>query len=95
MVIVDIGVGENPRGDINIDIVRTRFCNLIASAESLPIKNESENMIVCGEVLEHLATEINRILNQNAQAMIDFPKPFFINHAKFRLIQFPLVCILL
>jgi len=93
-VIVDIGCGRRPQGDINIDLVRTRFCNLIASAEQLPIRNDSIEMIFCSHVLEHLdhperaLKEINRVLVADGTAYISFPKPEFGNTSKLRLVEF-------
>ena len=95
-MIIDIGCGENPRGDINIDLVRTPFCNLVSSAEHLPIQSESTDTVLCSEVLEHLEhpkaaiSEINRILHANGVAYIDFPKPEFTNNSKYLFVKFVL-----
>lgn len=93
-MIVDIGVGENPRGDVNIDMVRTKHCNLIASVEYLPIKDESVETLLCSQVLEHLDNpvkalrEINRVLKKKSgEAYIDFPKPFFTNNSMYFLLE--------
>lgn len=93
-MIVDIGCGENPRGDINIDIVKTPFCNLIASAEQLPIRDFSADVVLCSQILEHLdqpnalLKETNRILRHNGVAYIDFPKPKYVNNSKACLVWF-------
>lgn len=93
-VIVDIGCGRRPQGDINIDVVRTPFCNMVASAEHLPIRSDSADKIVCSHVLEHLdnpreaLSEINRVLAPNGIACISFPKPWFCNLPKLRLLEF-------
>lgn len=91
---LDIGVGENPRGNINLDVIRTKYCNLVADAHNLPFKSNVFEKIYCSELLEHLddpskaLEEINRVLHTNGVALIDFPKPFVANLAKGRLIHF-------
>lgn len=93
MIIVDIGVGEKQRGDINIDVVRTKHCNLVASAMYLPIKDGSVDMVFCLQVLEHTdnpvlaSKEINRVLKKDGEAIIAFPKTFFTNNSFYRLIE--------
>jgi len=93
MISVDVGVGERPRGDINIDVVRTKYCNLVASAMYLPIKNCSVDIVLCSQVLEHVDNpvlalkEINRVLNKDGEAIIDFPKTFWTNSSFYRLIE--------
>ena len=93
-MIVDIGCGRRPHGDINIDVVRTQFCSLVASAEQLPIRSDSAGKIFCSHVLEHLddprkaLSEINRVLAPNGVSFISFPKPEFCNLPKLRLIEF-------
>lgn len=93
-VIVDIGCGRRPGGDINIDVVRTPFCNLVASGERLPIRDGCVDLILCSAVLEHLnhpdeaLAEINRILKLNGIVHVDFPKPQFTNRPKAALIHF-------
>jgi len=51
---LEIGCGSRARGDVNLDIRRTSACNLIASAEYLPLKNNVFGLIFCSQVLEHL-----------------------------------------
>lgn len=92
-MILDIGIGENPRGDVNIDVTRTKYCNLIASAEHLPLKNTCMDKVLCSQVLEHLSNptlalrEMNRVLKSNGVAEIDILKPFFASNSKYRLIE--------
>jgi len=93
MISVDIGVGERPRGDINLDIVRTKYCNLVASAMYLPIKNCSVDTVFCSQVLEHTdnpvlaLNQINRVLKKDGEAIIDFPKTFWTNSSFYKLIE--------
>lgn len=93
-VVLDIGCGKKPRGNINIDMVRTEFCNFVASAEQLPFHDDSIETIFCSHVLEHLdhprraLKEINRILTADGIAYISFPKPEFGNTSKLRLFEF-------
>jgi ubiquinone/menaquinone biosynthesis C-methylase UbiE len=93
-LILDIGVGEKPRGDINLDVIRTKYCNLVADAQYLPIKSDSIDIVLCSQVLEHLEDpkrclrEIKRVLRCGGIAVIDFPKPFFTNNIIYRLFDF-------
>jgi SAM-dependent methyltransferase len=93
-MILDIGCGENPRGDVNIDVAKTPFCNMVAHAEQLPLRDFSADVILCSQVLEHLdqpnalLKEINRILRHDGVAFIDFPKPRYANNSKFCLVSF-------
>jgi len=94
--ILDIGVGEKPRGNVNIDVVKTSYCNVVADAQTLPFKNDSIDKILCSQTLEHLRQpvkalkEINRVLKPNGTAEIDFPKPNFTNNMKYRFVEFVL-----
>jgi ubiquinone/menaquinone biosynthesis C-methylase UbiE len=93
-VVLDIGCGENPRGTINIDVAKTRFCNIVSSAEYLPIKTDSVDEVICTEVLEHLnrpkkgLLEIRRVLKSGGVARISFPKPQFGNAIAYHFLDF-------
>jgi SAM-dependent methyltransferase len=60
-LILDVGCGVNPRGDVNVDFVRggdygqyrTR-ADVIASAESLPFRDESFDCVHFHGLLHHL-----------------------------------------
>jgi ubiquinone/menaquinone biosynthesis C-methylase UbiE len=90
---LDIGVGERPRGIINIDVIRTPYCNIVADATNLPFKSCVFSRIWCSQVLEHLDNprkaikEINRVLNSKDVAIIDFPKVEFTNLMIHRFIE--------
>jgi len=91
---LDIGYGERTRGDINLDIIRTKATNLIASAENLPLKDESISLVLCSQVLEHLSKpkvalqEINRVLDKKGVAQIDVPRGFFTSSMWWHLLRF-------
>ena len=93
-MIVDIGCGENPRGDINLDVRKTRATNLVASAEYLPFRDQVVTKILCSQVLEHLThpsealNEMNRVLKIGGVAEIDVPTVSFTNQAKIQLFKF-------
>jgi len=68
-LILDVGCGTNPKGDVNIDLYLDarhrrevlsqetvkRIPNfMLASAEHLPFRNDSFWAVVCVHVLEHL-----------------------------------------
>ena len=95
-MILDIGVGEHPRGDINLDIKKSPYCNLIGRAEHLPFREDVFDLIICSQVLEHLPSpllavkEINRVLKINGIAKLDYPRKIFTNNSLSRLIQFVL-----
>jgi SAM-dependent methyltransferase len=90
---LDIGVGERPRGIINIDIVSTPYCNVVADATNLPFKSDVFSRIWCSQVLEHLDNprkaikEIKRVLKSKEVAIIDFPKVEFTNSMIHRFIE--------
>lgn len=91
---LDVGCGERGRGDINLDIRKTSACNVIASAEHLPLRGRCMNRLLCSQVLEHLdhpsmcLKEIKRVLKAGARAELDFPKPNLTNTAIRRLLVF-------
>lgn len=50
---LDIGAGNNPRGDMNIDVKQTPYVNCRASAEYLPFKDNSFDTVRSYYVIEH------------------------------------------
>lgn len=95
-LIVDIGVGENPRGELNIDIVKTPYVDLVGSITHLPLKDECADKVICDTVLEHLypgqvveaLREITRILKNDGFAQLTFPKTKYTNGAITSFIRF-------
>lgn len=79
---------------MNLDVVPTSYCDIAASAEYLPFRDNVFKEVLCSQVLEHLFApmtalrEINRILRADGSAEIDFPKPFFTNNSYYLLIEF-------
>jgi len=94
MISLDVGCGTNPKGDVNIDVVRESKHNLLADAHYLPLRDDSISVIFCERLLEHLdnpnqvLSEINRVLNKEGHAHIEVPKPFFANNCRFHLFNF-------
>lgn len=92
--VLDIGCGERAQGDINLDVKRTSVCNLVASAEGLPLRNSSVGLVLCSQVLEHLEypsmalREIKRVLIDGGEARIDVPMPRFTNKMRWHLLRF-------
>jgi len=70
-MILDVGCGEHPRGQINIDVVPTRYCNLVASAEYLPVKDLSITRLYLMNVLEHLKDPKKALLEANRVSIRD------------------------
>lgn len=54
MVTLDVGCGNNPCGTVNIDIDRESSADVIASAEYLPFRNDTFNLVRSFHVLEHV-----------------------------------------
>lgn len=90
---LEIGCGGKARGNVNLDIRRTSVCNLIASAENLPLRDHAFSKIFCSQALEHLENsslalkEINRVLSDDGVAKIDVPKASFTNGFKALLLR--------
>lgn len=80
---MDIGVGDMPKGDINVDVVRNPNANLIADGQFLPFRNSVFGRVYCLAVLEHvhdphqLMREITRVLKLGGEAVFEFPRPLF------------------
>lgn len=61
-MILDIGCGNNPRGDINVDIKQTLYTDCICHAEQLPFKDNSFEMVKAHYVIEHCLNPIQMVL---------------------------------
>lgn len=91
--ILDVGVGENPKGNINVDIVKTRFCNVIADIQYLPFKDRVFDRVFCLSVLEHVADpvlaiqELSRVLKIHGIAEIGFPRGILTNLPLYRFVE--------
>lgn len=63
-MILDVGCGNNPHGDVNIDIRKLRHKNFIrAEGSYLPFKASVFNIVYCFHVLEH-SLEPTRIIEE-------------------------------
>ncbi|MEM4213736.1 MAG: class I SAM-dependent methyltransferase [Candidatus Methanomethylicaceae archaeon] len=63
MLTIDIGCGDNKRGDIGVDIRKTRCVDIIADARFLPFKTESFDYVFSDQVIEHFShREIKNIM---------------------------------
>ena len=60
-MILDIGCGVNPMGDINTDIEITPCVDCICNAEHLPFKDESFDEVFSRYVVEHCLSPVNMI----------------------------------
>ena len=76
---LDIGCGPKKEFDINIDLNRNFRPDIVCDAQHLPFKPEVFNLIICSHLLEHVdkpylcLVEINRVSNERARILIDFP----------------------
>jgi len=93
-MILDLGCGDVDRGDVNLDVRRTKTTNLIASAEHIPLKTASIDLVLSSQVLEHLQNpqsalkEIRRVLKDGGEAQIDVPMPKFTSQSRWQLLRF-------
>jgi SAM-dependent methyltransferase len=93
-MILDIGVGEQPRGDINLDLKRTPYCNIVGCAEHLPFRANSFERVLCYSLIEHLhdirlgLREIERVSKRYVELV--FPRAFLTNNSVYRLLE--LIC---
>ena len=62
--ILNIGSREMEYGDVRIDVYRTKAVDIIASAESLPFKNECFDTVFSRCVFEHLPNALDSLLEQ-------------------------------
>ena len=92
--VLDVGCGERARADVNLDVRRTSACNLVASAENLPLRDSSVSLVLCSQVLEHLENpsmalrEMKRVLLDGGEVRIDVPIPRFTNKMRWHLLRF-------
>ena len=91
---LDIGCGDRCRGDVCLDITRTKTCNIIADAHFLPFPNNVFIELQAKNVLEHCEVptkalrEWFRVLKPNGIATIICPKSWITNDALFVFVYF-------
>lgn len=54
-MMLNIGCGEDPKGDIRLDIRKTRSVNIIADARMLPFRDESFDYVYSSHLIEHFS----------------------------------------
>lgn len=54
-LILDIGCGENKKGDVGIDFRKIKGVDIVAHAEFLPIRTESIDHVFSSHVIEHFS----------------------------------------
>lgn len=93
---LDVGCGDFCRGDICLDVVKTKDCNILGDACSLPFQNNCFDHLIAQALLEHLENpteglrEFMRVLKPNGTATIIVPKPWFTNNSRFYFVRFML-----
>ena len=72
-MIADLGSGQNPRGDINIDTQKfpgiDKVCNL--GFEVIPLEYESVDKVLAYDLLEHIPAQVYRSTGE-----VDYPRIF-------------------
>lgn len=63
-MMLDIGCGENPKkGDIGLDLRKTRFVDIVADARMLPFNDESFDNAYSSHLIEHFShREVRNVL---------------------------------
>ena len=95
-MILDIGVGKKPLGDINVDVVPNPMCDILGDIQYLPFRDTAISKVICKAVLEHVddprlaISEIKRILIEKGVAEIGVPKESFTNNSWYYLMFFVL-----
>jgi predicted SAM-dependent methyltransferase len=60
---LDIGCGDNKKGDIGLDTRRTSSVDIIADAHMIPFKNESIDHVYSSDTIEHFShLEVRSVL---------------------------------
>lgn len=80
-MILDIGCGETKKGNVGVDLRKTRFVDVIADARILPFKNEAFDQVYSSAVLEHfshrqirsIVVEWTRVLKKDGVLEIKCP----------------------
>lgn len=93
-MILDIGVGKVPLGDINVDLVANPLCNIMADIQHLPFRDSSFSKIICKAVLEHIddpekgLSEIRRVLTRRGSVKIGLPMKKYTNNSFYYFVFF-------
>jgi len=61
---LDVGCGENKRGNLGVDIRRTNAVDVLASADCLPFRDESFDQVNSVTLLEHCVNPFNVLVEQ-------------------------------
>lgn len=91
---LDVGCGDYCRGDVCFDITKTKECNIVGDASSLPFQNNCFEDLIAQALLEHLENptqaleQFIRVLKPNGTVTMIIPKPWFTNNSRFHLVRF-------
>lgn len=80
-MILDVGCGENKKGNIGVDLRRSKFVDVIADARMLPFKSEAFDKVYSAALIEHFShrhvrkvlVEWTRILKKEGYLEIECP----------------------
>lgn len=53
LISLNVGCGSFPSGDVNVDLVRDFFVDVVCDAHFLPFRDSVFGRVVCDNVLEH------------------------------------------
>jgi hypothetical protein len=75
---LDIGCGDRPKGDVNVDLNRQRAPNFVlASCEFLPFRDKAFRSATCYHVLEHLENPVLTVREvRRVSEAADFRVPY-------------------
>lgn len=54
MIILNVGCGDDFRGDVRVDIHKTEAANIVADTQYLPLRSKIFDFVFCLSVLEHV-----------------------------------------
>ncbi len=64
-MILDVGCGEDKKGDVGVDLRRTKFVDVVADARLLPFRDECFDHVYSSNTIEHFShLEVKSVLSE-------------------------------